>query len=168
MRIRRAGILTAVSFGVLLAAMSSVMHGSVFKTLSLKEMKQSSEAIVHASVASVRGSWNESHSMIYTFVDLEVHRALYGRSDRHLVLRIPGGIVDGFRVEAIGAPQFEVGENVVVFVSHWKDGTPMVTGYSQGKSRVEPDKAKNLVLRGGIADGIPLSGITKQIDQASR
>ncbi len=168
MRIRRAGIVTAVLCGVLLAGMPSFLQGSVFKKVSLREMRDSSEAIVHARVTSVRSAWNDTRSMIYTYVDLEVYRALRGRTDRRIVLREPGGVVDGFRVEALGAPAFEVGEDVVVFLSRWQDGTLMVTGYSQGKSRVEPDKAKNLVLHGGITDGFPLSDVTRQIDQASR
>jgi hypothetical protein len=62
-----------------------------------------------------------------------------------------------------GAPQFHKGDQIVAFIARWQDGVPMVAGYAQGLSKVNPDRLGNLMLEGGLADGMPLSELGRQL-----
>jgi predicted protein tyrosine phosphatase len=74
--------------------------------------------------------------------------------------------VDGYTVEMGGAPRFTEGEEIVAFVGRWDDGVPMVAGYAEGISRVRKDNLGHLMLQGGLADGLPVSELARQLRQS--
>jgi predicted protein tyrosine phosphatase len=65
-----------------------------------------------------------------------------------------------------GAPRFTKGEEIVAFIGRWKDGTPMVAGYAEGISRVRKDNLGHVMLQGGLADGLPVSELARQLRQS--
>lgn len=161
-------VLSVFALAALAIPGGGTLHASVFVKEDVASLKRSSEAVVHARVVDVRSYWNDDASMIFTDVTLEVKRRLHGAADDRLVVRVPGGTVEGFTAEMLGAPKFEVGEDVVVFVARWRDGVPMVAGYFQGKSRVNADAVGNLMLRDGAADGLPMSDLARQLSRSGR
>ena len=167
MKLTHRASLAPLALAGLVVAGSGQTTASIFLKEDMRSLKKSSEAVVHAKVADLYSYWNTDGSIIFTDVTLEVKRNLHGVSDRQIVVRVPGGTVGGFTSEMIGAPKFELDEEVVVFISRWLDGVPMVNGYFQGKSRVVPDQANNLVLHGGVADGIPMPDLARQLRQAN-
>jgi hypothetical protein len=62
-----------------------------------------------------------------------------------------------------GAPEFRIGDEVVVFLGAWDDGVSMVEGYFQGVSKVGRDAAGNEMLDGGAAHGRSISQLARQI-----
>jgi hypothetical protein len=62
-----------------------------------------------------------------------------------------------------GAPRFVVGDEVVTFIARWHDGVAMVAGYAEGLSKVKRDQVGNLRLEGGLADGMPISDLARQL-----
>ena len=153
-------LLTGLTVAVL--ATSNAL-GSTFVKVDVPTLNRTSEAVVHARVADVRSAWNDEHTMIFTFVTLEVLGRLRGEAVPGLVVRVPGGTVDGFSGVMEGAPTFRAGEEVVAFIARWRDGFPMVAGYEQGLSRVELDAYGSQRLRGGVADGIALSNFARLV-----
>jgi hypothetical protein len=119
--------------------------------------------VIQARVVEMRSDWNPEHTYIFTQVTLKVLRSLSGDVAGTVTVRVPGGTVDGFTVQMHGAPEFALNQNVVVFLDRWDDGVPMVNGYFQGLARVEPDLAGNPVLRGGVADGLPLTELERRV-----
>jgi hypothetical protein len=151
--------------GVALAVlMTSTALASTFIQLDIPALNRMSEAVVRARVADMRSAWNDDHTMIFTFVTLEVRAAIRGAAESTLVVRVPGGTVAGFTAVMDGAPTFHPGEEVVAFIARWRDGSPMVAGYEQGLSRVETDGSGSPVLRGGLADGLPLANLTRLVN----
>jgi hypothetical protein len=65
-----------------------------------------------------------------------------------------------------GAPRFTEGEEIVAFVGRWDDGVPRVAGYAEGISRVRKDNLGHLKLQGGLADGLPVSELARQLRQS--
>jgi hypothetical protein len=124
--------------------------------------------VIHARVADVRSAWNADRTMIFTHATLDVVRTLQGRADARIMVRIPGGTVDGFTAEMIGAPVVRTGEEIVAFIARWDDGEPMIAGYAQGVSRVARDRAGNLVLRGGLGDGLLMIDFARGLGQSGR
>jgi hypothetical protein len=139
---------------------------STFLKVDINDLKKMSEAVVHGKVLEVRSAWNADGTMIFTEAAIEVKGRLYGQADDLLVVRTVGGTVDGYTVEMGGAPRFTEGEEIVAFVGRWDDGVPMVAGYAEGISRVRKDNLGHLMLQGGLADGLPVSELARQLRQS--
>jgi len=168
MRSGRLFVSSLIAVALLLAAGPGPAQASMFLKEDVQSLKQRAEAVVRASVVDVRSYWNADATMIFTDVTLVVKGRLHGSSDNRIVVRVPGGTVGDFSVDMEGAPRFSVGEDVVAFVARWDDGVPMVAGYFQGVSRIRRDSAGNEMLQGGVADGLAMSELARQLHQAGR
>ena len=163
MRTHRRRILPTLAVAALLAAGATGAGASTFLKQSVGDLIRSSQGIVHAQVTDIHSEWNADHTFIFSYVTLEVKRALSGTKHAYETVRVPGGVVDGYRVVMEGAPDFKVGDNVVVFLGAWDDGALMVEGYYQGLSKVDRDAAGNEMLKGGSAHGLSMAQLAKQI-----
>jgi hypothetical protein len=146
----------------------SLTAASTFLRVDIPTLRAMSESVVRAHVVDVRSAWNDEGTAIFTYVTLEVTGRLHGTAPGQLVVRVPGGTVGDFTSVMEGAPTFETGEDVVAFVARWQDGVPMVAGYAQGLSRVKSDRLGNLILEGGLADGMPITELGRQLAQSGR
>ena len=156
-RSRIALALLAVVVGV------SIASASTFLKVDLPTLKKMSESVVHAKVVDMRSAWNDEGSAIFTWVTLDVKGRLHGSAADQIVVRVPGGTVGDFTSEMEGAPKFVVGEDVVAFIARWHDGVAMVAGYAEGLSKVKRDSIGNLRLEGGLANGMPMSDLARQL-----
>ncbi len=154
---------TAFVLAAALLAGVTLAGASTFLKVDIPTLKRMSESVVHAKVVGVRSAWNDEGSAIFTYVTLEVRGRLHGTAQDQLVVRVPGGTVGNFTSEMEGAPRFQLGDQVVAFIARWYDGVPMVAGYAQGLSKVHQDPLGNLVLEGGLADGMPMSELSRQL-----
>jgi len=164
----RSRSLVAFGLGAIFLAGVSLTAASTFLQVDIPTLKSMSESVVRANVVDVRSAWNDEGSAIFTFVTLEVTGRLHGAAQQQIVIRVPGGTVGDFTSEMEGAPTFEVGDDVVAFVARWYDGVPMVAGYAQGLSRVNRDRVGNLMLKGGVADGMPMLELGRQLGRAGK
>ena len=160
--------LAALALGAMVIAGGSRATASTFLQVDIPTLRGMSESVVRGHVLDVRSAWNDEGSAIFTYVTLRVTGRLHGSADNQLVIRVPGGTVGDFTSEMEGAPTFEVGEDVVAFIARWYDGVPMVAGYAQGLSRVHPDRLGNLMLRGGLADGMPIDELGRQLGRSGK
>src|SRR5262245_19703580 len=160
------------AFGLALVALitagATLAAGSTFLKVDIPTLKKMSESVVHAKVVDMRSEWNGDGSMIFTYVTLEVKGRLHGKAPNELVVRVPGGTVDGFASEMEAAWVFQEGGEVVAFIGLWDDGVAMVAGYEQGLSKVNRDSVGNMVLKGGRADGMPISELAKQLGRSGQ
>ena len=166
MRSRQRVVLSALAVAAFVIVGSGLSSASTFLKEDIKSLKKQSEAVVHAKVVDINSYWDSGHRVIYTDVTLEVKGRLKGASDDRIVVRVPGGTVADFTVEMEGAPHFEMDDEVVAFIARWKDGVPMVAGYFQGLMKVQHDSLGNAFLRGGVADGISMPELARQLRQA--
>lgn len=157
-----------VALLALIVAGSTLAIGSTFLKVDMPTLRAMSEAVVQARVIDVRSAWNDEGSMIFTHVTLEVTGRLHGKAANELIVRVPGGTVGNFTSTMEGAPQFEVGQDVVAFIARWDDGVPMIAGYAEGLSTLHRDAVGNLVLDGGLANGMPISELAKQLGRSGR
>src|SRR5262245_13815138 len=160
--------LASVVLGAVFLAGASLATASTFLKVDIPTLKSMSESVVRGHVVDVRSAWNDEGTAIFTYVTLEVTGRLHGNAADQLVIRVPGGTVGDFTTVMEGAPEFEPGDDVVAFIARWYDGVPMVAGYAQGLSRVHPDRLGNLMLRGGLADGMPMSELGRQLGRSGR
>ena len=154
---------TAVILGLAFLLTSSLATATTFLRADVPTLARASSSVVRARVENVQSSWNGNRSMIFTQVTLNVAQTLRGTPSSRVVVRVPGGTVNGYTIRMEGAPQFQTGSEVVAFIGSWDDGAAKVVGYAQGVSQLVRDGVGNLILRGGSADGTPLGQFVQQL-----
>ena len=135
--------------------------------LSFGQMAAASERVVVGTVVALEPTRDESGRFIHTNVRIAVERHLRGQGSSEIVVRTPGGQLDGEAVVAHGAPSFTLGEKVLLFLTRWEDGAFKVTGYVQGKSTVTVGADGKARLRGGLADGRSVAGVADELSGKS-
>jgi hypothetical protein len=159
---------TMLSLGAILLSGVSLTAASTFLKVDIPTLKKMSESVVQARVVDVQSAWNDERSAIFTYATLEVKGRLHGNAPDQIVVRVPGGTVGDFTSEMEGAPQFHKGDHVVAFIARWYDGVPMVAGYAQGVSKVNQDRLGNEILEGGLADGMPVLELGRQLARSGK
>jgi hypothetical protein len=113
---------------------------------SVSDIVTGSETIVHGRVIDVRSEMTASRRSIHTFVTVAVDQALKGSPGRTVIFRVPNGQVGRYRRVVIGAPEFSVGEEVLVFLHGTPPAIPTLFGLSQGVYRVTQDPVRRAAV----------------------
>lgn len=128
-----------VRIGVI-AALVLASVGSISATVvipaSFAEMVDASELVVHGRVRTVRGQSTDGRRSIESLVTVDVTSTIKGEPAATVTFRVPGGEVGRYRVVMVGAPVFEEGDEVVVFLDGRPPAMPMPFGLHQGVYRV--------------------------------
>ena len=116
-----------------------LLYATTIVPAEFREVISGSQMIVHGRVVEVRSVLVDGRRQIDTIVTLDVGTVLKGGSVETVTFRVPGGTVGRYRSTMVGAPQFEVGEEVVMFLRTNGPAIPYVFGLSQGVFRVRTD-----------------------------
>jgi hypothetical protein len=110
-------------------------------------LTENSVAVIAGSVTGLRGVESES-GRIFTLVDVKVEETLAGQvPSQAITLKEIGGRV-GHRQEVyFGAPSFQVGEKVVLFLDVHPDGSLRSNHFALGKYTIDSDPSGTLVAR---------------------
>lgn len=135
-------------------------------TPSDDDMIVGARAIVRARVSGISTGMDETQGAVYTYVALQVEEVIKGRvSESRVVLRQPGGEFGDRGTIFYGAPRFSQGEDVLVYLDTWADGSLRVHQMYLGKFSIQKDPETGLetAVRANPADlpgviGIPVSG----------
>jgi hypothetical protein len=117
--------------------LASPAAATVYVPVDFKEMVTASEAIVHGRVVEVHSQLTSDRTRIVSYVTLDIDDAIKGSFRESVTFRVPGGQVGRYRRIIVGAPQFERGDEVVVFLSARGPSIPYIFGLSQGLFRVQ-------------------------------
>lgn len=99
-----------------------------FKTLC-----DQAETIAHVQCLESWEEWDTKSGTIFTFTRLKVLKSLKGNQVEEILLKLPGGRLDGQRMRIHGIPQFKLEEETVVFLSRpGESGLVWPIGLSQG------------------------------------
>jgi hypothetical protein len=132
--------------GVALALVPAVAAATVVVPADLGELSRDARAIARGRVAAVTGRWTEDRRTIETIVTLDVDRYLKGSLGATIEFRVPGGDLGRFRSIVVGAPEFAVGDRVIVFLGATGPMVPYIVGFNQGVYRILQAEAGNGVL----------------------
>ena len=119
----------------------TVSQATTVLRLELPQLVKQSDSIVQGHVEDVTVQWDSTRNMAYTYVSIAVDDPMKGERRRNLVIRQVGGKVGALTVGVSGMPQFEKGEQVIVFLKTQPDGTFIVLGLNQGKYQITDDFA---------------------------
>lgn len=107
-------------------------RGTTFVLMSDEDLVQGSAAIVVGTVQSIAPQAS-SQQQIETEVTLKVDESVKGIRQSTVTIAVPGGSVGGVQRVVYGAPQFYIGEKVVVFLRQRPDGALTPLGLAMGK-----------------------------------
>lgn len=120
--------------------LSTTAGATVLIPADLTELTTDATAIVHGRVVDVRAEWLEGRRAIETYVTVAVATYLKGDLGASVTLRVPGGRMGAYRSFIVGAPVFNVGDEVVLFLGNQGPSVPYVLGLNQGVYRVRTDR----------------------------
>jgi hypothetical protein len=129
-------ILCALAIGV-----PVVGHATVLVPIEFRELVTSAPVIVHGRVVDVHAEWIEGRRSIETLVTIEASEYLKGDLGGRVTIRVPGGRLGRYRTIFIGAPSFQEGDEVVLFLRTAGRAVPWILGLSQGAFRIVADPA---------------------------
>src|SRR5215813_3338988 len=120
-------------------------------------------AIVRGRVLSVQ-SGLDKQDRIFTYVTVRLQEVLKGNlTQRRIVLKQPGGEYGNRGSLVFGAPEFKAGENVVLYLDTWRDGSLRVHQMSLGKFSVieDPSTGVAFAVRNTPDNGVKILGQSK-------
>jgi hypothetical protein len=129
---------------ILLAVLlASTAYAATVKILTLDEMTGASSVVVQGRILASRSDWiNGKSSLIVTYYTVQADSYLKGDLGRTFELTEPGGNVGIVSASVPGAPTFQVGEQVVLFVqTNGSRNIHQAIGFEQGVFRVRRDPA---------------------------
>jgi hypothetical protein len=122
-----------------LASLSVALHATVIVPIEFRELVATAPVIVHGQVVDVRGGWVDGRRSVETFVTIAVADYLKGNLGESVTVRVPGGQIGRYRTVFVGAPAFEPGDEVVLFLKRAGQSYLYIIGLSQGAFRVVAD-----------------------------
>jgi hypothetical protein len=113
--------------------------------------------------------WSADRRRLETLVTLQTETYLKGSLGPSLQFLVQGGELGRFRSIVVGAPQFAVGQDIVVFLGARGPGFPFILGFNQGLFRVAASNGVRVVrpaspalrLEGGVP--MALSRFAEQV-----
>ena len=127
---------------LLLASMITMVAQSPAQIVAtpLEELSVDADLIVIAKVTNLRAEWNGDRTRIFTKVSLDVGEYLKGQAlGPTMVLTVAGGEVDAVGEYYSNAPNFDTGEEVLVFVKRDAKDNLLVAGGAKGKFTITED-----------------------------
>ena len=125
---------------LIVAMLVSLLAGNVRATVlvpaDLAELSREARVIARGQVVAIDAQWSDGRRTIETVVTLEAESYLKGEMGRMVQFRVPGGTMGRYRNIVMGAPQFSVGQRVVVFLGANGPRVPFILGLSQGVYRL--------------------------------
>ena len=117
-------------------------NATVLVPVDLAELSREAGAIVRGRVTATESRWTADRRAIETVVTMDVDASLKGALGRRVQFIVPGGTLGRYRSLMAGAPEFVVGQRVIVFLGWTGPSYPHLLGLGQGVYRVVPDRER--------------------------
>ncbi len=126
----------SIAVALLWTLVAASVGATVIVPADLGELTRDARAIARGRVVALEARWTDGRRTIETLVTLETETYLKGGLGETVQFRVPGGVLGRFRNIIVGAPQFVVGQRVIVFLGARGPSVPFVLGLNQGVYRL--------------------------------
>src|SRR6478672_6685774 len=123
------------AIGLLVLLAVQPLRATMVLPVDFAQMVSESQVIVHARVIEVAGELVGSQRTIESLVTAQVLSPIKGQPGAEVVFRVPGGRVGRYRRIFVGAPSFNAGDEVLLFLKGRAPALATVYGLSQGVYR---------------------------------
>ncbi|MEO6213254.1 MAG: hypothetical protein ABIP65_06470 [Vicinamibacterales bacterium] len=131
----------------LLFCLSVPITATVILPAEFREIVSGSQIIVHGRVIDVRSEWVDGGRHIDSLVTVQSAAFFRGTPTPTVTFRIPGGQVGRYKSITVGSPEFQRGDEAVLFLRAEGPAVPSVFGLNQGVFRVRVDaRGRRLVI----------------------
>jgi len=113
------------------------LQSATLQQLSMTDLIAKSTAIVRGTIQASYAAF--SGPVIFTHYSVQVTEKWKGSAGATVDVAVPGGVVSGIRQTYPGAPQFQPGDQYVLFLWTGKSGMTQIMGFSQGAFEVAQD-----------------------------
>jgi hypothetical protein len=139
---------------LVLALSALVASASVVVWESIDDMARRVPLIVRGKVARTISGWDAQHKRIWTWTEVSVSEQVKGKASPLILVKQPGGEVDGIGQAVSGAAQFREGEECVLFLEPAPDEKNVwrPSGLSAGKVNLVVDRGQPTALR--VTEGL--------------
>ncbi|HXU39168.1 MAG TPA: putative Ig domain-containing protein [Blastocatellia bacterium] len=149
----------------ILLCLAASVRASTFVMPTDDEMVIRARAIVRGKVLAIESGLDDKRDAIYTYITLKVQEVLKGQLTQHkIVIKQPGGEYGSRGSVVFGSPAFSTGENVILYLDTWRDGSLRVHQMLLGKFAVitDPNSGKLFAVRNVAETGV------RVLDQSGR
>jgi hypothetical protein len=128
---------------VLLASVLTAarVSASLFEPVGDAQLVCEATDIVRGQVTAVESAWDANHRAIWTTATVQVDEVLRGSLSPGTGVQVKevGGTAEGYTIVAESFPTFRQGEEAVLLLRPWEDGSGAlrVWGYGRGMFRVD-------------------------------
>jgi hypothetical protein len=141
MLMRRIGAFSLIAFVILIVGLNEATATTAIAP-SDQEMVVSARAIVRGNVVGMSAGLDRERGIVMTYVRLMVNDVLTGEiSTDEIVVRVPGGEMPGLGTLIHGTPKFVIGQDVLLYLDTWGDGSLRVHQGFLGKYNISRDAA---------------------------
>src|ERR1700730_8970638 len=169
-RVLKSGFLQfLVLLTCLLGCSQSVLATTISTIPSDDDMIIGARAIVRGKVLSVGSSFDAQQNRIFTYTTLRVQEVIKGQiSERKIVIKEEGGQVGTRGSRIFGTPEFTLGEQVLLYLDTWSDGSLRVHQLFLGKFSIieDPNTGKLIVVRSTADADVVMVNSLPQSNQA--
>lgn len=161
---------TILCAAVLLLLRGNAASATVIVPMELAELTRAAHEIVRGRVVAVESRWTDDRRGVETLVTISVAAGLKGAvpdAGEAITFRVAGGRLGRIRNIVVGAPQFAVDQDVVVFLGHRGPSIAHIVGFNQGVFRIAASDGGSLVLP-PVLDGTTMTGPVVRGDGARR
>jgi hypothetical protein len=124
---------------LLLLCLASRLDATVLVPIDFSDLVSSAPVIVRGDIVDVRSDWVDGRRAVETFVTMAAREYLKGNLGARVTFRVPGGEIGRYRTIFVGAPLFQPGQDVLLFLQTDGAAYPHVVGLNQGVVRVAID-----------------------------
>ena len=153
-----------VACAVAVAGLHSSANATTFVLMDEHELAAASTAVISGWVTGVESHPDGLTGGVNTYVTIEPTAVIAGAlPEGEIVLREPGGQVQGHNEKIFGAPEYSVGEEVMAFLSQDADGSLHTTNMAMGKYTVQTLSGAPIVSRSLGAEVMVLDRTTGRL-----
>jgi hypothetical protein len=135
----------AIISSVLAVLVVTSASATVLLPADLGQLSREARSIIRGRVTAVEARWADDRRRIETLVTIAPDVYLKGAPGETVVFSVPGGRLGRYRSIVVGAPQFSIGQRVIVFLGGRGPAIPYVLGWAQGVFRLA-DSPSGLIV----------------------
>jgi hypothetical protein len=119
-----------------ICAAGTTISATTLVPADFAQMARDAELIVRGTVVNVQSQLTGPGQTIESVITLSVAETIKGTAAAETVFRVPGGRIGRYRRVMVGAPVFQTGDEVILFLKGRAPAIAMPYGLSQGVYRV--------------------------------